>query len=410
MFTNINELKKYLSDKRSNVMSVDVKCPRCHKISKKAGLFYADDVLDAGFTNLNFGERHSFSCTTCKSDVLYSIEDIRGIRKAGKLKDHILLHNPKLNIVEAELWENTVTNQYAMFTEPGIIQTTVSNPENSVFIPINNADDKTVKTYQAQLDNAIKLLEDEFLPVFYLNVLPEVEYYMPLSMNLDELDKAEQEGIVLYTKSGMFHLLQNRAKYVAIYNIAASRMHINDASHVDSWQNPAHYNYRYNQSYKIVVTEIAELLFFGSISPRRYYQIIQSDNTTLEGRFIEMTFNRALEEYEFSGFLDMLPTWIHESEPYLKTAVGINDKQTETHITKTFINVEKEEYKIQFVVQSDKALDDETIKEIENIELSIWVDPFSNHYSFDTKLSNGLWLENISYNNELSQATALIIQ
>lgn len=91
--------------------------------------------------------------------------------------------------------------------------------------------------------------------------------------------------------------------------------------------------------------------------------------------------------------------------------VIISDSKVKTKIVKTFSNSEKEEIEICFVVESKSTLDDETIEEIKSIGLSIfWNDSTAKHYSFDTKLSNGMWLENINYNNELSQATALIIQ
>lgn len=89
--------------------------------------------------------------------------------------------------------------------------------------------------------------------------------------------------------------------------------------------------------------------------------------------------------------------------------VIIKKSKIETKIAKTFINYNKEEYKTVFTVQSDCALDAETIEAIKNIRLPIyWNDSQSKHYSFDTKLSSGVWLENIFYNNELSLAEAVI--
>ncbi len=60
-------------------------------------------------------------------------------------------------------------------------------------------------------------------------------------------------------------------------------------------------------------------------------------------------------------------------------------------------------------VRSNKQLNNETIKEIKELNLPIYFnDSTGVHWSFDTKLNNGYWLENISYNNDLTNAQALI--
>lgn len=65
---------------------------------------------------------------------------------------------------------------------------------------------------------------------------------------------------------------------------------------------------------------------------------------------------------------------------------------------------------VTFSIESNKPLSPETIQEIENIELSIyWSDSSCKHYSMDTKLNNGYWLENTFFNNELNHATSLIL-
>lgn len=60
-------------------------------------------------------------------------------------------------------------------------------------------------------------------------------------------------------------------------------------------------------------------------------------------------------------------------------------------------------------VRSNKALDNDTIVEIKQLNLNIYHNDFdSTLWSFDTKLNNGNWLENIYFNNELTKGKALI--
>lgn len=80
-------------------------------------------------------------------------------------------------------------------------------------------------------------------------------------------------------------------------------------------------------------------------------------------------------------------------------------------ITKEFRNDEKEIVNIIFNIKSNKPIDNEMIENIKGLELTVFFNNMdSQHYSFDTKLDNGLWLENIFYNNEMTLATALIHQ
>lgn len=47
---------------------------------------------------------------------------------------------------------------------------------------------------------------------------------------------------------------------------------------------------------------------------------------------------------------------------------------------------------------------------IENLNIDIYHnDLTSQHWCFDTKLPSGKWLENITFNNELTKADALIL-
>lgn len=65
---------------------------------------------------------------------------------------------------------------------------------------------------------------------------------------------------------------------------------------------------------------------------------------------------------------------------------------------------------VTFTIESNQPLPVETIQEIETLDLSVyWNDDSCKHYSFDTKLNNGYWLENTFYNNELDHATSLIL-
>jgi hypothetical protein len=78
---------------------------------------------------------------------------------------------------------------------------------------------------------------------------------------------------------------------------------------------------------------------------------------------------------------------------------------------KTKVTIEFADFDIKFTIESRKELDKETIELIEEIEILqiYWSDKRAKHYSMDYKLPNGLWLENIFYNNELTKATAKIM-
>lgn len=78
-------------------------------------------------------------------------------------------------------------------------------------------------------------------------------------------------------------------------------------------------------------------------------------------------------------------------------------------VNKPFKDNESNVKNLLIKINSNQELDSEILKEIEELELtSYWSDDSCKHWSFDTKLSNGLWLENIFYNNELTVATASI--
>lgn len=74
------------------------------------------------------------------------------------------------------------------------------------------------------------------------------------------------------------------------------------------------------------------------------------------------------------------------------------------------INVPFESGTVTFKIKSNKQLDHQTVRNILELPLVVyWSDNQNKHYSMDTKLNNGLWLENIYYNNELDKAIALIL-
>lgn len=65
---------------------------------------------------------------------------------------------------------------------------------------------------------------------------------------------------------------------------------------------------------------------------------------------------------------------------------------------------------VTFTIESNNPLSYDTIREIEQIDMPVyWSDNSCKHYSMDTKLNNGYWLENTFYNNELDHATSLIL-
>lgn len=65
---------------------------------------------------------------------------------------------------------------------------------------------------------------------------------------------------------------------------------------------------------------------------------------------------------------------------------------------------------ILLTVESNNYLTNDTIEEIKELNLAIYFnDLSSSHWSYDAKLNSGHWLENITYNNELTQGKALIL-
>ena len=79
-------------------------------------------------------------------------------------------------------------------------------------------------------------------------------------------------------------------------------------------------------------------------------------------------------------------------------------------MVETIVNVPFESGTVSFKIKSNKQLDQQTVQNIIELPLTIyWSDKQGKHFSMDTKLNSGLWLENIFYNNELSKAVAIIL-
>ena len=79
-------------------------------------------------------------------------------------------------------------------------------------------------------------------------------------------------------------------------------------------------------------------------------------------------------------------------------------------MVKSVVRVHTGEGVIRFTIQSNKELDNETREQIQAQNFIIyWDNKACEHYSLDTKLANGLWLENITFNNDLTKAEALIL-
>ncbi|MFY0519382.1 hypothetical protein ACOMCU_16365 [Lysinibacillus sp. UGB7] len=114
MFINIEDLKRKLAKNIGTVFTLDVKCPRCLKISRNSGNVYANDFLNMEFTSFNFYDFHHFHCKSCGCDRRYDIKDIRGFKQAGTLEDYVLEILPLNRSFEAELWSNSIENHFAL--------------------------------------------------------------------------------------------------------------------------------------------------------------------------------------------------------------------------------------------------------------------------------------------------------
>ena len=65
--------------------------------------------------------------------------------------------------------------------------------------------------------------------------------------------------------------------------------------------------------------------------------------------------------------------------------------------------------KVVLTVSTPKELDEQTIEEIKSLNMSImWNQAKAVHYSFGKRLSNGLFLDNIVFNDKLTAAAAII--
>ena len=83
---------------------------------------------------------------------------------------------------------------------------------------------------------------------------------------------------------------------------------------------------------------------------------------------------------------------------------------SETQFVKQMYVYNLDEGEVLFTVRSTEPLHQETIEEIKNLDLDVyWSDERSIHWSFDTKLSDGAWLENITYSNDLLHAEAVFL-
>lgn len=60
-------------------------------------------------------------------------------------------------------------------------------------------------------------------------------------------------------------------------------------------------------------------------------------------------------------------------------------------------------------ISSNKPLEKNDLEYIQNLNSTIyWSDDLLKNYIFDQKLPSGAWLENCNFNNDLTEAQALI--
>ena len=77
---------------------------------------------------------------------------------------------------------------------------------------------------------------------------------------------------------------------------------------------------------------------------------------------------------------------------------------------KLFVTIESNIKGVVWEIEIKSKLSDEDKQFIREFNPSIYFDNIScQHYALDVKLPSGRWLENISFNNEISIAAALVL-
>ncbi|HCG4535918.1 TPA: hypothetical protein NJY08_004768 [Salmonella enterica subsp. enterica serovar Typhi str. AG3] len=303
MFRNVNHFKQYLENHRGIVFNVDVKCLRCERISINGTQIYADDVLDTMKTGQDFYNFNHFYCQNCKHAHRFDVDAIRKIKAGKNLYSYILSTEEGLQIQDYELWENTKTSQFKLIKKDSVFST-FSNAENIAFIPM----EKEYLNAKEQLQQ--KVNQEENID----NVIHQLleEGHTVLSPSIINLDNTLQYGLIINSQTSKvtFASDQQRANFTEI----DSYCYLTYSYFLDPFNNKSLSDPNYfDVTHEITISELYKVTFTGSIKPRKYYQIVTSDNDNLVGMYIELRLNPCLQQYVIHQLVDKIPDFVLES-------------------------------------------------------------------------------------------------
>lgn len=304
MFRSVNHLKEYMSLHLGSVFVIDVECNRCERISNEAGTLYADDIVLIDYSEHDFSTLNHFYCQHCRHDQQLSVWDIRNMKKSGTLNDHIIGREEEIRNLDYQLWVNTFTNQMALI-DKNKIRKTFSDAENVVFIPLENVDSQVKIKLQQKLNEMLSIRDEQTSSDEVLRNFLRTAVEAFLQPSLIDLDEHPQSGLILdkstlqLSEAGT----QSKADYAAINSYYKDLSYYLDPCNHENLSNSNYFNVAHN----ITVTEIAKIIYKGSIKPRKYYQILNSENNSLIGKYIELQLDPRLQNYVLYQLLDTVP-------------------------------------------------------------------------------------------------------
>lgn len=310
MFQTFEELHCKLRKYKGQVVSLDIKCPNCEKVTSNADTINVDEHLEDYETHFQFYSTHYFTCkNTCRREVRYSHVNVRKIKTIGTMQQQLPSLRPYLLVERGSLWTNSITNKM-LFVEHASKINVFSNPLKKAFIHAIDLKDDLMAEYEkfdGFRNTAIK--DDKYflqLKEFILREYPSVQY----PAFYDPFTKAE-EGKVFDLDSLQFIELSEvpLAQYTSLYDIEAGHFYLDALS-----PNLTTDKCIFDKNVEIDITFLYKAFFSDSMKPRTLGQIVQSSDEQLVNKYIEFRLHPLYGAYVPVQITDTLPLMYQEDE------------------------------------------------------------------------------------------------
>ncbi|MBQ0140096.1 MAG: hypothetical protein KBT36_12440 [Kurthia sp.] len=310
MLETFDELNRQLSKHKGQVVTLDIKCPNCGRITKNADKINVDEHFDDYNSAFQFYNTHYFTCKhNCKREVRYSHINIRKIQSVGTLQEQVAYLIPYLEIERGVLWINSFTEKM-LLVEPIKKIYVFSNPLKKAFIHATDLnEDLTVELNK--LDKFRKMPDKDYsymntLKQFILREYPSVRYpafYDPYT----ELEA----GKVLDLDSLQFFDLTEvpLAQYTTKDDIEVGHFYLDAVS-----PNVAADKFIFDKSVDIEIAFMSTVFFRDAMKPRRLGQIVASSDKSLLNKYIELRLHPLYGEYVPVQITDCIPLMYQEEE------------------------------------------------------------------------------------------------